>query len=323
MRGFKSVLKHSSSVRSLLFHQNLQKVEIVPLFSIQPARRFHISRHLSQATCTYRNGFVVLTLPLPSRNENCEFILRPVSDNVKSLVTFVSDEDGGVDRIAVYSEEGTKISNSTPIDILIKSDFKLAVNDKVFHIEVPQGEILVPPSDDPLSNTKNLISQLYTDMRVQEYKDNRGRQIKEHLEALTTELGPLESAKAQIDARTAQRTNTLVWAGLGYMALQFGFLARLTWWEYSWDIMEPVTYFVTYGGQMIFYAYFVLTREDSNYPEIRNRLHLLSFYKSSKKQKFNVAEYNAKKETVARLENELRLLNLPPTFADLSREVEN
>jgi hypothetical protein len=23
------------------------------------------------------------------------------------------------------------------------------------------------------------------------------------------------------------------------MSVQFGILARLTWWEYSWDIMEP------------------------------------------------------------------------------------
>lgn len=45
------------------------------------------------------------------------------------------------------------------------------------------------------------------------------------------------------------------------MAVQFGFLARLTWWEYSWDIMEPVTYFVTYATSMACYAYFVLTRQ--------------------------------------------------------------
>lgn len=31
---------------------------------------------------------------------------------------------------------------------------------------------------------------------------------------------------------------------LGFMTLQYGFLARLTWWEYSWDLMEPVTYFI-------------------------------------------------------------------------------
>lgn len=45
------------------------------------------------------------------------------------------------------------------------------------------------------------------------------------------------------------------------MAFQFGFLARLTWWEYSWDIMEPVTYFVGYGTAIVFYAYFVITRQ--------------------------------------------------------------
>jgi hypothetical protein len=45
------------------------------------------------------------------------------------------------------------------------------------------------------------------------------------------------------------------------MATQFGILARLTWWEYSWDIMEPVTYFITYGSAMAMYAYFVMTRQ--------------------------------------------------------------
>lgn len=47
------------------------------------------------------------------------------------------------------------------------------------------------------------------------------------------------------------------------MSVQFGILARLTWWEYSWDIMEPVTYFVTYGTAMACYAYFVVTKEVS------------------------------------------------------------
>lgn len=53
----------------------------------------------------------------------------------------------------------------------------------------------------------------------------------------------------------------MLWGGLAYMATQFGILARLTWWEYSWDIMEPVTYFITYGSAMAMYAYFVMTRQ--------------------------------------------------------------
>lgn len=48
------------------------------------------------------------------------------------------------------------------------------------------------------------------------------------------------------------------------MGLQFGLLARLTWWEYSWDIMEPVTYFVGYGSAIAMFAYYILTRQVSS-----------------------------------------------------------
>lgn len=65
----------------------------------------------------------------------------------------------------------------------------------------------------------------------------------------------------QIEIVAQRKSNWLAWAGLGLMSVQFGILARLTWWEYSWDIMEPVTYFVTYGTAMACYAYYVLTRE--------------------------------------------------------------
>ena len=47
------------------------------------------------------------------------------------------------------------------------------------------------------------------------------------------------------------------------MAAQYGVLARLTWWEYSWDIMEPVTYFITAGYAIAMYGYFLLTQQVS------------------------------------------------------------
>ena len=66
------------------------------------------------------------------------------------------------------------------------------------------------------------------------------------------------------EGKAQKRLRVLPWAGLGAMGLQFGILARLTWWEYSWDIMEPVTYFVTYGTSMGMFAYFVLTKQVRN-----------------------------------------------------------
>lgn len=67
--------------------------------------------------------------------------------------------------------------------------------------------------------------------------------------------------RQSIDLVATRQTSALTWVGLGLMSMQFGILARLTWWEYSWDIMEPVTYFVTYGTAMAVYAYYVLTKQ--------------------------------------------------------------
>lgn len=67
--------------------------------------------------------------------------------------------------------------------------------------------------------------------------------------------------KEELSKKAERRTTWVLWGGMAYMATQFGILARLTWWEYSWDIMEPVTYFITYGTAMAMYAYFVLTRQ--------------------------------------------------------------
>lgn len=43
-----------------------------------------------------------------------------------------------------------------------------------------------------------------------------------------------------------QANNKFKWGGLFLLSAQLGFVARLTWFEYSWDIMEPITWCLTY-----------------------------------------------------------------------------
>ncbi|KAJ6668836.1 hypothetical protein lerEdw1_012322 [Lerista edwardsae] len=105
--------------------------------------------------------------------------------------------------------------------------------------------------------------------------------------------------KAGISADSNAKTSRLLWIGLALLSTQGGALAWLTWWVYSWDIMEPVTYFITYGSAMAFYAYFVLTKQDYVYPEARDRQFLNYFHQKSKGQRFNVDQYNKLKEAVA------------------------
>jgi len=69
--------------------------------------------------------------------------------------------------------------------------------------------------------------------------------------------------REELEKKAEKRTRHLSWIGLALMGTQFGFMARLTWWEYSWDVMEPVTYFVGYATAIAMFAYYVITRKVS------------------------------------------------------------
>jgi len=131
------------------------------------------------------------------------------------------------------------------------------------------------------------------------------------LEKLKNELGPLEDKREQINQLALKRTNYLTWVGLGLMSVQFGILARLTWWEYSWDIMEPVTYFVTYGTAMLAYAYFVLTKQEYVLPAVTDRQYLITFHKNAKKVGLDVDKYNVLKDKIHKIETDLQRLRDP------------
>uniref|UniRef100_A0A8C6DA16 Calcium uniporter protein n=1 Tax=Moschus moschiferus TaxID=68415 RepID=A0A8C6DA16_MOSMO len=128
---------------------------------------------------------------------------------------------------------------------------------------------------------------------------------------LTYHVRPPKRVRIEISRKAEKRTTLVLWGGLAYMATQFGILARLTWWEYSWDIMEPVTYFITYGSAMAMYAYFVMTRQEYVYPEARDRQYLLFFHKGAKKSRFDLEKYNQLKDAIAQAEMDLKRLRDP------------
>uniref|UniRef100_A0A2R9B9G7 Calcium uniporter protein n=1 Tax=Pan paniscus TaxID=9597 RepID=A0A2R9B9G7_PANPA len=243
----------------------------------------------SDVTVVYQNGLPVISVRLPSRRERCQFTLKPISDSVGVFLRQLQEEDRGIDRVAIYSPDGVRVAASTGIDLLLLDDFKLVINDLTYHVRPPKREMgfrhVAQAGLELLGSSK--------------------------LPALAYQNAGITDVRIEISRKAEKRTTLVLWGGLAYMATQFGILARLTWWEYSWDIMEPVTYFITYGSAMAMYAYFVMTRQEYVYPEARDRQYLLFFHKGAKKSRFDLEKYNQLKDAIAQAEMDLKRLRDP------------
>lgn len=106
------------------------------------------------------------------------------------------------------------------------------------------------------------------------------------------EYEEMEKQKAAIDKKADALVRRELWCGLGYFAVQTAAFMRLTFWELSWDVMEPVCFFVTSSSVVGSYLFFLKTAKEPTFE---------GFYKSrfSTKQKklmklhdFDVERYN-------------------------------
>jgi hypothetical protein len=62
------------------------------------------------------------------------------------------------------------------------------------------------------------------------------------------------------------------------MGVQTGIFARLTWVEYSWDIVEPCTYFATYFTVFATFGYYIFTKQVSLLLGFNVRLESFHYY---------------------------------------------
>ncbi|KAE8715155.1 Calcium uniporter protein 5 [Hibiscus syriacus] len=87
---------------------------------------------------------------------------------------------------------------------------------------------------------------------------------------LRDELKSLQEKKEEIDVQAHKQVRGILWCGLGFSVLQVGLFFRLTFWEFSWDVMEPIAFFTTTTGIVIGYAYFLFTSRDPSLKELQS-----------------------------------------------------
>nr|XP_017202841.1 calcium uniporter regulatory subunit MCUb, mitochondrial isoform X3 [Oryctolagus cuniculus] len=224
-----------------------------------------------EVTINYRHGLPLITLTLPSRKERCQFVVKPVLSTVGSFLQDLQSEDKGVTAAAILAAEHLNNEHTTEME-----------------------------------NVKSLVHRLFTVLHLGEFQKKKEHHLLEKIDHLKKQLQPLEQVKARIEARSEAKTSGLLWAGLALLSVQGGAMAWLTWWVYSWDIMEPVTYFITFANSMVFFAYFIVTRQNYTYSAVRSRQFLQFFHKKSQQQHFDVEQYNKLKEDLAKATESLK-----------------
>ncbi|WCJ35294.1 hypothetical protein M5689_016558 [Euphorbia peplus] len=73
------------------------------------------------------------------------------------------------------------------------------------------------------------------------------------------ELKEMDQQKAIIDQKARAQVRAELYAGLGFLVAQTAGLMRLTFWELSWDVMEPICVFLTSFHFALAYGFFMRT----------------------------------------------------------------
>ncbi|KAL0133032.1 hypothetical protein PUN28_000642 [Cardiocondyla obscurior] len=271
-------------------------------------------------TVDYYRGLPRITVPLPSRREHCSFTMKPITHTVGNFIDMLKTEDRGIDRACITALDGVRIASSNTIESLLEEDFKLLINDNEYVVSPPLQERCTTEDLQKLGDVQALVAQLYEAFQVREYHIDMERSVIAELEDIRLQLVPMEQTLQEIQNAAYKKANFFIWTFLVMMSIQFGALARLTWWEYSWDIMEPVTYFVTYGTTMMWFIYYLVTRQEYMLPDVLNRRHLIVLHRRARKAGLDIDLYNQLKNRAYELETTLKIIRGPLYDYKMQRE---
>ncbi|XP_004291905.1 PREDICTED: calcium uniporter protein 4, mitochondrial [Fragaria vesca subsp. vesca] len=106
------------------------------------------------------------------------------------------------------------------------------------------------------------------------------------------ELEQLEKQKVIIDQKARALVRGELYGGLGFMLLQTLGAIRLTFWELSWDVMEPICFFVTSIHFALGYGFFLRTYTEPTFQGFFQRRFKTKQQKLMEVYNFDVQKYN-------------------------------
>lgn len=150
------------------------------------------------------------------------------------------------------------------------------------------------------------------------------------LAKLEAEYAALTKVKQDLDARALRKGHGWTYGVMAAVTLQGLLMARLIWWDLSWDVMEPIAYLIgfTYVSRrssfspgfslgrsyMTFgWAYFVIARDDiAEYGTVAGKYVANATRKLYAKAAFSQESYDALREKIALTKRNLKAYGVVP-----------
>lgn len=147
----------------------------------------------------------------------------------------------------------------------------------------------------PLEIAKSLRSLLPVDVPS----------LERRLAIVRDKLQPMQTIKSTIEQQAQRRNMTFNMIFLGLLAGQWGIFFRLSYYELSWDVVEPMGFFANGLTTILSFAWFLRTRRDFSYEGMSDTVTSAYARRKLKEQNFNFVEYERLTQEASRLEEAL------------------
>ncbi|KAF4607790.1 hypothetical protein EYR40_000125 [Pleurotus pulmonarius] len=100
---------------------------------------------------------------------------------------------------------------------------------------------------------------------------DRTRFLRRRLEFVKERLREMEVLKKECDYEAHRGARRMALSGFGMLVAYWGLVARLTFWDFGWDVMEPITYLSGLSTVICGYLWFLYQGREVSYSSILSR----------------------------------------------------
>ncbi|KAF9011712.1 hypothetical protein BDQ17DRAFT_1272035 [Cyathus striatus] len=115
--------------------------------------------------------------------------------------------------------------------------------------------------------SSNAIKETIIDVEVPTFAD-RTRFLRRRLAGVERKLHAMEGLKKECEQEAHRGAKRMALGGFGMLVVYWGAVARLTFWDFGWDVMEPITYLSGLSTVVLGYLWFLYRGREVSYSSV-------------------------------------------------------